>query len=89
MHYLEDVEPNRTSEVELEVYDGPVPILHLDNLVAVLPVDHPVLGELQGIVHAERGALPLVLYLVTGEPETPDLKRTALEQWNICIFSVG
>ena len=30
----------------------------------MLPFDHPVLGQLQGVVHAEGGVAPLVLNLV-------------------------
>ena len=82
--YLENVESYRPSEVKLEEDDGPVAVSHLDDLVAVLPVDHPVLGQLQGVVHAERRVAPLVLHLVTCEPETPDLQRTGLER--ACIW---
>ena len=78
--YLENIESYCPSEVKLEEDDGPVSVPHLDDLVAVLPVDHPVLGQLQGVVHAERRVAPLVLHLVTCEPKTPDLQGTGLER---------
>ena len=62
--YLENIESYRPSEVKLEIDDGPVSVPHLDDLVAVLPVDHPVLGQLQGVVHAERRVAPHVLHLI-------------------------
>ena len=61
---LKNVEPYRPSKVKLEIYHGPVSVPHLDDLCAVLPFDHPVLGQLQGVVHAEGGVAPLVLNLV-------------------------
>ena len=78
--YLENIESYCPSEVKLEEDDGPVSVPHLDDLVAVLPVDHPVLGQLQGVVHAERRVAPLVLHLVTCEPKTPNLQGTGLER---------
>ena len=76
--YLEDVETNCSSEVKLEVNDRPDSILHLDELVAVVPSDHLVLGQLQGVVHAQGGRGPGVLQLVHVEPEAANLQWTGL-----------
>ena len=62
--YLENIKSYRPSKVELEVDDGPVSVPHLDDLGAMLPVDHPVLGQLQGVVHAKGRVAPLILHLM-------------------------
>ena len=76
--YLKNVESYRSSEIKLEVDDGPDPIPHLDQLVTVVPGDHLVLGQLQGVVHAQGGRGPGVLDLVHVEPEAPNLQGTSL-----------
>ena len=76
--YLQYVEANGSPEVELEKDDGLAAISDSDQLLTILPGDHLVLGQLQGLVHTEGGVVPGVEDLVISEPKAPNIEGAGL-----------
>ena len=76
--YLQYIEADGSPEVELQEDDGLATISPIDDLLTVLPGDHLVLGQLQSLVHTERGVVPGVDDLVISEPEASNIEGASL-----------